>query len=64
MTFQEALRARLQIIHPSLKQLTEFNESKNIAEILTPGVQYVIKAIAGIYILYIYIFSFSLFLGT
>ena len=39
VTFQEALRARLDIIHPSLHQMTSFNNSKNPADILTPGIQ-------------------------
>lgn len=40
MTFQEALKARLEIINPSLKQLTEFNNSKNPADLFTPGIRY------------------------
>ncbi len=39
VAFQEALKARLDIIHPTLQQLTEFNNSKKPAEILTPGIQ-------------------------
>ena len=38
MTFQEALKIRLDIINPSQKQLDEFIQSKNPAIILTPGI--------------------------
>ena len=40
VTFQEALKARLEIINPSLKQLTEFNNSKDPADLFTPGIRY------------------------
>ena len=38
VTFQEALRSRLSIINPSLQQLTDFNNLKEPAQILTPGI--------------------------
>ena len=41
MTFQEALKTRLDIINPTKKQLNEFIYSKNPEHILTPGIPYV-----------------------
>jgi len=38
MTFQEALKMRLDVINPTKEQLTEFINSKNPEHILTPGI--------------------------
>lgn len=39
VTFQEALKARLEIICPSEMEMAVFNSSKNPVDILTPGIQ-------------------------
>ncbi len=38
VTFQEALKMRLDIINITQQQLSDFIESKNPEEILTPGI--------------------------
>lgn len=37
VTFREALMARLHIIQPTLQQVTDFVNSRNVKELLTPG---------------------------
>lgn len=39
VTFQEALKARLDLIHPTLLQLEEFNNSKRPEDVFTPGIR-------------------------
>lgn len=43
VTFQEALKMRLDIINITQQQLSDFIESKNPEEILTPGIPWVDK---------------------